>query len=32
MRVEIADGKRTERWLVAVDKRKVEVSRGKGEG
>jgi putative sterol carrier protein len=31
MRVEIADGKRTESWLVAVDKGKVEVSRGKGE-
>ena len=30
MRVEIADGKRTESWLVAVDKGKVEVSRGKG--
>jgi putative sterol carrier protein len=30
MRVEIADGKRTENWLVAVDKGKVEVSRRKG--
>jgi putative sterol carrier protein len=30
MRVEIVDGKRTENWLVAVDKGKVEVSRGKG--
>jgi putative sterol carrier protein len=30
IRVEIADGKRTESWLVAVDKGKVEVSRGKG--
>ena len=30
MRVEIADGKRTESWLVAVDKGKVEVSRRKG--
>jgi putative sterol carrier protein len=30
MRVEIADGKRTESWLVSVDKGKVEVSRGKG--
>jgi hypothetical protein len=30
MRVEIADGKRTESWLVKVDKGKVEVSRGKG--
>jgi putative sterol carrier protein len=30
MRVEIVDGKRTENWLVAVDKGDVEVSRGKG--
>jgi hypothetical protein len=30
MRVEIADGKRTESWLVAVDKGAVKVSRGKG--
>jgi putative sterol carrier protein len=30
MRVEIVDGKRTESWLVAVDKGEVEVSRRKG--
>jgi putative sterol carrier protein len=30
MRFEIVDGKRTESWLVAVDKGEVEVSRGKG--
>jgi putative sterol carrier protein len=30
MRFEIVDGKRTESWLVAVDKGEVQVSRGKG--
>jgi putative sterol carrier protein len=30
MRFELIDGKRTERWLVSVDKGKVEVSRRSG--
>jgi putative sterol carrier protein len=31
MRIEVVDGKRTQRWLVAVDKGDLAVSRGPGE-
>jgi putative sterol carrier protein len=31
MRIEVVDGKRTQRWLVAVDKGDLSVSRGPGE-